>query len=34
MDFDAAGENPEYDPSYASVQGAYTAAFNEYVAQI
>ncbi len=31
MDYDAAGEHPEYDPSYASVQGAYTAAFNEYV---
>ena len=31
VDFDAAGENPEYDPSYASVQGAYTAAFNEYL---
>jgi carboxypeptidase C (cathepsin A) len=31
VDFDAAGENPDYDPSYASVQGAYTAAFNEYL---
>ncbi len=31
VDRDAAGENPEYDPSYASVQGAYTAMFNEYV---
>jgi carboxypeptidase C (cathepsin A) len=31
VDHDAAGENPEYDPSYASVQGAYTAMFNEYV---
>ncbi len=30
-DLDAAGEHPDYDPSYASVQGAYTAAFNEYV---
>jgi carboxypeptidase C (cathepsin A) len=31
VDADAAGDRPEYDPSYASVQGAYTAAFNEYV---
>lgn len=31
VDQDAASEHPEYDPSYASVQGAYTAAFNEYV---
>ena len=31
VDHDSAGENPEYDPSYASVQGAYTAAFNDYV---
>ncbi|MBV9083302.1 MAG: peptidase S10 [Acidobacteriaceae bacterium] len=31
VDVDAAGERPEYDPSYAAVQGAYTAAFNEYV---
>jgi carboxypeptidase C (cathepsin A) len=31
VDLDAAAENPEYDPSYAAVQGAYTAAFNEYV---
>lgn len=30
-DLDAAGEHPEYDPSYASVQGPYTAAWNEYV---
>ena len=30
-DEDAAGENAEYDPSYAAVQGAYTAAFNEYI---
>jgi carboxypeptidase C (cathepsin A) len=30
-DIDAAGEAPEYDPSYASVQGVYTAMFNEYV---
>lgn len=30
-DVDAAGERPEYDPSYAAVQGAFTAAFNDYV---
>jgi carboxypeptidase C (cathepsin A) len=30
-DRDAAGETPEYDPSYASVQGAFTAVFNEYI---
>lgn len=30
-DADAAGERPEYDPSYAAVQGAFTAAFNEYI---
>lgn len=31
VDLDAAGETPEYDPSYAAVQGAFTAAFNQYV---
>ncbi len=31
MDIDAAGESPEYDPSYAAVQGVYTAMFNDYV---
>jgi carboxypeptidase C (cathepsin A) len=31
VDLDAAGERPEYDPSYAAVQGAFTAAFNDYV---
>src|SRR6516162_4117016 len=31
VDADAAGANPEYDPSYASVQGAFTAAWNQYV---
>jgi carboxypeptidase C (cathepsin A) len=31
VDLDAISEAPEYDPSYAAVQGAYTAAFNEYV---
>jgi carboxypeptidase C (cathepsin A) len=30
-DIDAAGETPEYDPSYASVQGVFTAMFNDYV---
>jgi carboxypeptidase C (cathepsin A) len=31
MDVDAAGDRPEYDPSYAAVQGVFTAMFNEYV---
>lgn len=31
VDLDAAGERPEYDPSYAAVQGAFTAAFNAYI---
>ena len=30
-DEDAASERPGYDPSYAAVQGAFTAAFNAYV---
>src|SRR5206468_12466762 len=30
-DADSAGERPEYDASYASVQGAFTGAFNDYV---
>ncbi len=30
-DADAASERPGYDPSYTAVQGAFTAAFNEYV---
>jgi carboxypeptidase C (cathepsin A) len=30
-DIDAAGETPDYDPSYASVQGVFTAMFNDYV---
>jgi carboxypeptidase C (cathepsin A) len=30
-DLDAAGERPDYDPSYASVQGVFTAVFNEYI---
>jgi carboxypeptidase C (cathepsin A) len=32
-DRDAAGENFEYDPSYAAIQGPYTAALNHYVRQ-
>jgi carboxypeptidase C (cathepsin A) len=31
QDLDAAGEAPDYDPSYASVQGVFTAMFNDYV---
>lgn len=31
IDRDAAGERPDYDPSYAAVYGAYTAGFNDYV---
>jgi carboxypeptidase C (cathepsin A) len=31
IDRDAAGEEHEYDPSYAIIQGAYTAALNHYV---
>ncbi len=30
-DEDVTASNPEYDPSYASVQGPFTATFNEYV---
>ena len=30
-DLNATGSSPEYDPSYASVQGIYTAMFNNYV---
>jgi len=30
-DADSAGERPEYDPSYSSVQGAFTATFNDYI---
>lgn len=30
-DYDAAGEYPEYDPSYTVVYGPFTAAFNGYV---
>ena len=31
IDRDAAGEQYEYDPSYANIQGPYTAGFNDYV---
>lgn len=31
LDYDALGERHEYDPSYAVIQGPYTAAFNHYV---
>jgi carboxypeptidase C (cathepsin A) len=31
IDRDAAGEHAEFDPSYAAIQGAYTACFNDYV---
>jgi carboxypeptidase C (cathepsin A) len=31
VDRDAAGEFPDYDPSYANIQGPYTAAFNDYI---
>jgi len=31
IDRDAAGEHFEYDPSYAVVQGPYTATFNDYI---
>jgi len=31
IDRDAAGENFDYDPSYAAIQGPYTAALNDFV---
>jgi len=31
IDRDAAGETPEFDPSYAAIQGPYTALLNDYV---
>jgi len=31
IDLDAAGATPDYDPSYATVQGPYTAVWNQYV---
>jgi carboxypeptidase C (cathepsin A) len=32
-DRDAAGERSEFDPSYAAIQGPFTAVFNDYVSQ-
>lgn len=31
IDLNAAGENPEYDPSYAAIFGGYTAVLNDWV---
>ena len=31
IDLNAAGENPEYDPSYAAIFGEYTAVLNDWV---
>lgn len=31
LDRDAAGSSPEYDPSYAEIQGPFTAALNQYL---
>ncbi|RME06431.1 MAG: peptidase S10 [Anaerolineae bacterium] len=31
IDRDAAGEHSEFDPSYAAIQGPYTAALNDYI---
>ncbi|MBM4067803.1 MAG: peptidase S10 [Planctomycetes bacterium] len=31
IDRDAAGESPDYDPSYAAIQGTYTATLNQYL---
>jgi len=31
VDGDGAGDRPDYDASYASVQGVYTAMFNDYI---
>jgi carboxypeptidase C (cathepsin A) len=31
IDKDAAGESPEFDPSYAAIYGEYTAVFNDYI---
>ncbi len=33
MDRDAAGQENEFDPSYAAIQGPFTATFNDYVSQ-
>ncbi len=32
IDFDAAGESPTYDASFTAISGAFTAAFNSYLA--
>ena len=34
VDRDAVGESMEYDPSYAAVQGPYTATLNQYVREV
>jgi carboxypeptidase C (cathepsin A) len=31
IDRNSVGNNPDYDPSYTVIQGAYTAGFNEYI---
>lgn len=31
LDRDAAGEQPDHDPSYSSIQGPYTATLNDYI---
>jgi carboxypeptidase C (cathepsin A) len=31
IDLDAAGERPEYDPSYSAIMGEYTAVLNDYI---
>ncbi len=31
IDLDAAGERPEFDPSYAAIQGPFTAMLNDYI---
>ncbi len=31
IDREPAGEEPEFDPSYAAIQGPYTAVLNDYV---
>lgn len=31
IDRDAAGEEPDFDPSYAAIYGEYTAVFNDYI---
>jgi carboxypeptidase C (cathepsin A) len=34
VDVDVAAEHPEFDPSYAAIQGAYTAGFNQYIREL